>query len=105
MRAGPGSTEAAGDARAAVGITLKLFATLGDYLPRELDGRKRMHNQLAIEVPASCTVQQVIDRFAIPAGMAHLVLLNGVFVPRDARITRRLDAGDELAIWPPIAGG
>ena len=43
--------------------------------------------------------------FGIPPGMAHLVLVNGLFVPRDARASHALRAGDELAIWPPIAGG
>ena len=93
------------NADAPIEITLKLFATLGDYLPRELDGRKRVYNELAIAIPSSCNVQQVIERFGIPRGMAHLVLVNGVFVPRDARTSRALRAGDELAIWPPIAGG
>jgi len=90
---------------APIEITLKLFATLGDYLPRELEGRKRVYNQLAIALPSACSVQQVIERFGIPPGMAHLVLVNGLFVPRDARASHALRAGDELAIWPPIAGG
>jgi len=88
-----------------VEITLKLFATLGDYLPRELDGRKRVYNQLAIDVPEAMSVQAVIEKFNVPPAMAHLVLVNGVFVPRNARATRPLHPGDELAVWPPIAGG
>lgn len=86
-------------------ITVKLFATLGDYLPRELDGRKRVYNQLVMDVPHSSSVQAVIDRFNVPTPLAHLVLVNGVFIPRDARATHVLHAGDELAVWPPIAGG
>ncbi len=86
-------------------ITLKLFATLGDYLPRELNGRARVYNQLAIDVDETTTVQAVIERFNLPPAMAHLVLVNGVFIPRDARATRPLHPGDELAVWPPIAGG
>jgi sulfur carrier protein ThiS len=35
----------------------------------------------------------------------HLVLLNGEFIPPQARAERALIAGDVLAIWPPIAGG
>ena len=90
---------------ASVEITLKLYATLGDYLPRELNGKKRVYNQLPVDVPAQSTVQSVIDGFNVPARLAHLVLVNGVFVPRDERATRPLCAGDELAVWPPIAGG
>ena len=86
-------------------ITLKLFATLGDYLPHELNGRARVHNQLALDVAEATTVQAVIEQFNLPSAMAHLVLVNGVFIPRDARATRRLHLGDELAVWPPIAGG
>lgn len=86
-------------------ITLKLFATLGDYLPRELNGRARVHNQLAVDVAEATTVQGVIEQFNLPSAMAHLVLVNGVFIPRDARAIQRLHQGDELAVWPPIAGG
>jgi sulfur carrier protein ThiS len=88
-----------------VEITLKLFATLGDYLPHQLNGRVRVYNQLALEVAEATTVQAVIEQFRLPPAMAHLVLVNGVFIPRGARATRLLRAGDELAVWPPIAGG
>jgi sulfur carrier protein ThiS len=50
-------------------------------------------------------VQAVIDRFHVPRAMAHLVLVNGVFIPRDAREAHPLHPGDVLAVWPPIAGG
>jgi len=88
-----------------VEITLKLFATLGDYLPPELNGRRRVHNQLPVDVADTATVQGVIDQFHLPPRMAHLVLVNGIFIPRGAREAHRLRPGDELAVWPPIAGG
>jgi sulfur carrier protein ThiS len=86
-------------------ITLKLFATLSDYLPRELNGRTRVYNELAIELEEGTTVQAVIEQFHLPAPMAHLVLVNGIFIPRGTRATQPLRPGDALAIWPPIAGG
>jgi sulfur carrier protein ThiS len=86
-------------------ITLKLYAMLGDHLPTELDGERRSGNELGVNLPEGGTVQGVIDRFRLPAKMVHLVLLNGVFIPPEARAARALAAGDELAIWPPIAGG
>jgi sulfur carrier protein ThiS len=88
-----------------VEITLKLFATLGDYLPRELNGRVRTFNQLPIEVADAATVQAVIDQFNVPRAKAHLVLVNGIFIPPGERAQHPLRAGDELAVWPPIAGG
>jgi sulfur carrier protein ThiS len=81
-------------------ITLKLFATLGDYLP---SGSR--NNQLELEIDGAETVQQILDRHQLPERLTHLVLINGVFVPPAERASRRLEPGDQLAVWPPIAGG
>jgi sulfur carrier protein ThiS len=88
-----------------VEIVLKLFATLSDYLPHELNGRVRVHNQLPLEVADGTTVQAVIDQMHLPPKMTHLVLVNGVYIPPRARATHALQSGDALAVWPPIAGG
>ncbi len=81
-------------------ITLKLFASLADRLP---PGARR--NQARIEVPDGATVQEVVDRLGIPPEQAHLVIVNGLFVPCSLRDRERLYEGDTLAIWPPVAGG
>ena len=86
-------------------ITLKLFATLGDYLPQELDGKARAHNQLSLEVADGTTVQAVIDQMRLPPKLTHLVLVNGIYIPPPSRASHALRAGDALAVWPPIAGG
>jgi sulfur carrier protein ThiS len=86
-------------------ITLKLYAMLSDHLPPEADGQKRRGNELPLNVPEGDTVQSVIDRYRLPAKLVHLVLVNGVFIPPQARAGHILAADDELAIWPPIAGG
>lgn len=82
-------------------ITLKLYATLTDYLPLEA----RRTNQLPLQVSDGTTVMDVISPLQMPAKLVHLVLINGIFVPPAARATRALADGDVLAIWPPIAGG
>lgn len=81
-------------------VTLKLFATLGDYLP---PGAR--FNQVELDLDDGTPVQAVIDRHTLPPKLVHLVLVNGHFVPPEARSTRPLNEGDVLAIWPPIAGG
>ncbi len=86
-------------------ITLKLFATLTDLLPPERNGRVRERNALALEVADDITVERVIEQFNVPPRMAHLVLVNGVFVPRSEQRTRAVAEGDVVAIWPPVAGG
>ena len=81
-------------------ITLKLFATLGEYLPAGA-----FENAIEIEVPADATAHWVIDRYKVPRELTHLVLINGVFHRPADRDRPLLEEGDALAIWPPVAGG
>jgi sulfur carrier protein ThiS len=82
-------------------ITFKLYASLTDYLPVE----RGTGNQVPLDVAPGATIATVIEPFKLPMKLVHLVLINGVFVPPEARPTRELVEGDVLAIWPPIAGG
>lgn len=82
-------------------ITFKLYASLTDHLPPEA----RRSNQVLIDVPQGATLAQIIEPYALPMRLVHLVLINGVYVPPEERETRTLKPGDTLAIWPPIAGG
>jgi molybdopterin converting factor small subunit len=81
-------------------ITLKLYATLGEYLP---PGQR--HNAVDIDVEPECSVADVIERFHLPDKLVHLVLINGVYIAPGARSQRTLRGGDVLAMWPPVAGG
>ncbi len=81
-------------------IRFKLFASLTDYLPPERRG-----NTVELEGPPETTVDDLVTRFNLPRSLVHLVLVNGVYVPPAERWGRTLQAGDALAIWPPVAGG
>ena len=82
-------------------ITLKLFASLTDYLP--FDARRS--NVVALDIAPEASISQIIEPFGLPHNMVHLVLVNGTYVEPALRLTRTLVEGDVLAIWPPIAGG
>ncbi len=81
-------------------ITLKLFAVLSNYLPPEA-----YKNQIEIEAPDGATPADVMGLVGVPPEMAHLVLINGIFVAPSQRGDKRLAEGDHLAMWPPVAGG
>lgn len=82
-------------------ITFKLFASLTDYLPHQ----HRLDNEMVLEVAESASISDILEPFALPHKMVHLVLVNGTYVDEAQRFTRTLSEGDVLAIWPPIAGG
>lgn len=82
-------------------ITLKLFATLTDYLPLEA----RYTNVVELDIAPDATIAQLIDQYKLPPKLVHLVLVNGKYIAPEQRPTQTLVEGDALAIWPPIAGG
>ncbi|HET9820599.1 MAG TPA: MoaD/ThiS family protein [Burkholderiaceae bacterium] len=82
-------------------ITFKLYASLTQYLPAEA----RHGNQMTLDLPEGTPVARIIEPFGLPPKLVHLVLVNGVYVAPDARLSHVPRDGDVLAIWPPIAGG
>ncbi|HEV7912990.1 MAG TPA: MoaD/ThiS family protein [Albitalea sp.] len=82
-------------------ITFKLYAGLTEYLP----AASRTSNQMPLDLPDGTPIAQAVEPFGLPKRLVHLVLVNGVYVPPEQRLTRVLQDGDVLAIWPPIAGG
>ena len=86
---------------AEIKITVKLFATLQDYLPVEA----KRTNSLILDISEATTVAQIVERFNLPQKLVHLVLVDGTFILPADRIGRVLREGETLAIWPPVAGG
>jgi sulfur carrier protein ThiS len=82
-------------------ITFKLYASLTQHLPAEA----RQGNQVSLDVPDSTPIAKIIEPFGMPPKLVHLVLVNGVYVPPEERLTFVPRDGDVVAIWPPIAGG
>lgn len=82
-------------------ITLKLFATLTDYLP----AASRASNIVELDVAPGSTIPAIIAPYNLPPAMVHLVLINGHYIAPEQRASHALVEGDVLAIWPPIAGG
>ncbi len=81
-------------------ITLKLYATLSNYLPAEAKDHK-----VAVDISGRENAGNIIDQYGVPREKVHLVLLNGVYLTPDEREHVLFSEGDTLAIWPPVAGG
>ena len=79
---------------------MKLYASLGAHLPASAD-----RNEAVIDVADDTSILDILDRHNVPRESCHLVLLNGVFQAPHERGEQRLQDGDHLAVWPPVAGG
>ena len=73
-------------------IQLKLFAALTQMAPENA-------NQLPIRPGIS--VQELLDELDIPSVKAHLIFINGV----KQSLNTRLNGGERVGIFPPVAGG
>ena len=83
-----------------INIALKLYASLTEFFPEKVK-----NNKLDIELQSDTTVADVLLNLKIPAERAHLVLINGVYIPPEERPGKYLREKDVLAVWPPVAGG
>ncbi len=81
-------------------ITLKLYATLSEYLPEG-----SIKHRTVLDIADEETAYGVIERYHVPRERAHLVLLNGVYLTPEQREQATFKDGDTLAVWPPVAGG
>ena len=82
-------------------ITLKLYASLTQFLPEAF----RKSHAMPLEVDADTTIDSLLAPLGLPPTQVKLVVLNGVFVAPSKRATTHFAEGDVLAIWPPVAGG
>lgn len=80
-------------------VKLKLFASLRALLPGAKGG------ELLVETEPGATPLTLIERYALPREQVHLILVNGFYIAPDAAGERPLEEGDEVALWPPVAGG
>lgn len=78
-------------------VQVQLFATLAAYLPPA----SADHGTASVEVPEGATVGDLAARLGIPADLPRLALVNG----REVEPTHRLAPGDEVTLYPPLAGG
>jgi sulfur carrier protein ThiS len=81
-------------------VTVKLFATLGRYLPPNAK-----HNEMQIEIAEDTSVSQLLRQLELPAALTQVVMINGIYVEPDEREHTTFSPGDEFAIFPPVAGG
>jgi molybdopterin converting factor small subunit len=77
-------------------VKVKLFATLRDYLPKDSDGKSCM-----VAADEQTTIEQIISKLNIPGDIPKIILVNG----RNGSLTQTIKPGDELSIFPPVAGG
>jgi sulfur carrier protein ThiS len=77
-------------------IRVKLMASLRSKLPAGARG-----GTAELQVDAGTTITGVLDQLGV-SGHVHLVMVNGAM---ETERQRTLAEGDELVVFPPVAGG
>jgi len=77
-------------------ITAKLHGTLRKYLPAGSAA-----NAILVDVPEGATVADLVGRLAIPPGHAKMIVCG----TEQLEPGSRLHDGQELNLFPPLAGG
>src|SRR5262249_46826412 len=78
-------------------VRVKLMASLRSKLPADAKG-----GTAELDVEPGTVVEGVLGRLGIASGHVHLVMVNGS-MERDRQ--RPLVDGDEVVVFPPVAGG
>ena len=78
-------------------VRIKLMAALRSKLPATGSA-----GAAQLDVPAGSSVAAVLERLGIPSAHIHLVTINGEMEPDRNRL---LQDGDDIVVFPPVAGG
>ena len=73
-------------------IQLKLFAALTPLSPENSD---------RVAIQPGVSVKAMLEQLHIPTVKAHLIFINGV----KRSLETRLNGGERVGIFPPVAGG
>ncbi len=77
-------------------VKVRAYAMLRRYLPGAAIGQSAV-----VELPPEATVGDALDRLGIPRAETKVCFVGGLRRDHD----HRLKDGDELAVFPPVAGG
>ncbi len=77
-------------------VELRLFASLGRYLPEGTAG-----NSCSMKVNPGSTIQDLLRQLSVPPELPKIIFLNGVH----AQGSEILQEGDRVGVFPPVAGG
>jgi molybdopterin converting factor small subunit len=78
-------------------IRIKLLAALRSKLPPGSTG-----GTTHLELEPGASIASVLERLGIERSHVHLVSVNGEMEPDHTRV---LSDGDDLVVFPPVAGG
>ncbi|MDR7464865.1 MAG: MoaD/ThiS family protein, partial [Armatimonadota bacterium] len=78
-----------------IAVSVRLFATLRQYHPQAAAGA------ISVQLDEGATVGDLVQRLGIPRQAVRVTFVNGLVVDD----TARLQDGDDVGIFPPIAGG
>ena len=86
-------------------ITVKVFATLTQFLSQEFLAQHpqaiRSGSPVELELPEDSTLDDLVDLLCLPKELVKVTFVNA----RAEGSDYRLQAGDEVGMFPPIAGG
>lgn len=82
-------------------IELKLFMRFRDYLPEgAVDGKTRM------TLKPGTTFEELLADIGMSVPEDKIIVINGISYKQGSTVNRlKLNDGDVVAIFPPIAGG
>jgi molybdopterin converting factor small subunit len=78
-------------------IELKLYASLGKYMPQVPLEKKSG----CLEIQEGTTIKALLEELKVPLETVKLIFVNGVHAKDDDV----LKEGDRLVVFPPVAGG
>ena len=79
-----------------INIEVQLYFDLAQYLPAGAKEKK-----FPMTLAEGTTVQNLLNKLGLPEEITKVIVVNGL----SANNERKLQEGDVVAIFPPLAGG